>query len=107
MSSERVLTLGSKNDRDGVYISKLHYDLLSDFILSELDEQDDMPLSELLEEATRQFSDFSPGDLPWHFLRVKYDLEARGIIISKIQTRPVRAQLLRKVKKTAARNLFM
>lgn len=107
MSAERVLTLASKEDRGGVYISKFHYDRLSEFILSELEDKKDVPLSSLLEEAGRQFADFTGGDLSWHFLRVKYDLEAKGLITSKIQRQPQRTQLLTRVKKSTVRNLFM
>jgi len=96
---ERVLTFASKKDRGGVYISKLHYDLLSEFILSTLKDKEDVALPLLLEEATKQFYDFSPGDLPWHFLRVKYDLEVKGLIVTKIETQPHRTQLLRIRKK--------
>ncbi len=95
MNTERVLTFASKTDRGGVYISKSHYDLLSGFILSTLEEKEDVALPQLLEEAARQFYDFSPGDLPWHFLRVKYDLEAKGLIATKIERQPHLTQVLR------------
>lgn len=106
MNKERVLTFASKNDRGGVYISRLHYDLLSEFILSTLADKEDVPLPELLEQATRQFYDFSPGDLPWHFLRVKYDLEVKGLIATKIERQPHRTQLLRIKKKKNARDAY-
>jgi hypothetical protein len=64
------------------YISKEHYDCIAECILSAIDERENgvIALSDLIEHTHQKLSLKFHGDIPWHLIQVKQDLQARGII---------------------------
>jgi DNA-binding HxlR family transcriptional regulator len=68
------------DSRKGELIIKRVYEKWSRFILSSLDTEKDLTLSDLLERAHQDFKGINDHETGWHVLQVKRDLEARGLI---------------------------
>lgn len=76
---ESVVTL-RPDGRKGIVMMKSHYDVLSTFVLSTLESEEEVSLNGLLDRAHKDLVDTLDSDISWHVLQVKLDLEARGYI---------------------------
>jgi hypothetical protein len=81
--------------RYGVAIPRYHYNVFKEYILTELGVRKEVALDELLADAVRLFSPRFAAEVPWYFLTVKLDLEARGMIQVRIQTKGERRQIIK------------
>ena len=59
---------------------KSHYDQMASYILSLLDNDDNVTLNALVEKAQADIPDSIDSDIAWYILQVKLDLEARNLI---------------------------
>jgi hypothetical protein len=62
------------------WIDKTHYEKVYDFILNELQFCNSLMLPELIERAAIKLNRQLPVNLNWMVLRVKQDMEVRGVI---------------------------
>lgn len=95
----KTTLLADKRGRKTVTISTQVYESVSDFILSMLKETGEITFTSLLEQASQNASLPVEGDMSWSFLKVKRDLEARGIIKVSIGLGPKRIQMISLNKK--------
>jgi hypothetical protein len=70
--------------KTGVVMHEKIYAMVSEYILQAVYEEKELTLTNLLEKAELNFSDPLEGNLAWHFLHVKLDLEARGLLQVKV-----------------------
>ena len=70
--------------KTGVVMHEKIYAMVSEFILQAVYEEKELTLTSLLEKAELNFNDPLEGNLAWHFLHVKLDLEARGLVQVKV-----------------------
>jgi hypothetical protein len=91
--------------KSGVVMHEIIYQMISEFILSTIQKENELTITGLLEEADINFPDPLEGNLSWHLYHVKLDLEARGLLQFKmIETDTHRKrQVLRLTKKGMAR----
>ena len=66
--------------KKGTTMLKSHYDQMTSYILSLLDNDDQVTLNSLVEKAQTDISDSIDSDIAWYILQVKLDLEARDLI---------------------------
>ena len=78
-------------------VSKERYSLISGLILGILDQKPRLTIIELIEEIGKQIKDFK-GDLPWHVLHIKADLESRKLIRCQTGIGPERNQFIQKCR---------
>jgi|SRR5688572_6963385 hypothetical protein len=66
--------------KKGTTMLKSHYDQMASYILSLLDNDENVTLNSLVEKAQADISDSIDSDVAWYILQVKLDLEARDLI---------------------------
>ena len=78
---EKIQLLGIETRKIN-YITKEQYDHIAECILSAIDQEENgiIALSDLIEHTYQKLSPQFHGDIPWHLLQVKQDLQARGHI---------------------------
>lgn len=81
--------------RHGVSIPRHLYDIFKDYILKQIDLRKEVALDELIADAILVHSSRFESEVAWYLLTVKLDLEARGIIHVRIQTKGERRQIIR------------
>jgi hypothetical protein len=75
----RVVTLNSNGTR-GAVLSRKHYELMRNVIISIFDAVPEITFTDLVSRVT-QGNFIEPHDSAmWHLLKVKQDLQARGIL---------------------------
>lgn len=92
---EDLLVTYRPDGKKGVVITKGHYETLSTFILSLLDEENDQSLQTILHRAQNELVDSIDSDVAWFLLQVKLDLEAREFIRSVVAPYNKRVFLLK------------
>jgi hypothetical protein len=83
----------------GVRISKSKYILLRDYIVTQLNVRYEVTFQELLASSGREIPHSFGTELAWHLLVVKLDLEARGIIKTRISVQFERNQVIKLKRK--------
>lgn len=78
--NSEMIQLLREDGRKGEFLLKSQYDAWSLFILSTLDAEENLTLSDLLEKAHQKGSLASDNRTGWYVLQVKRDLEARGLL---------------------------
>ena len=91
MTDERILTVHPQGKK-GVNILKSKYDIIRNFILKTIEENEQISYSRLSDKAVEELTDFD-GKVIWYIVSVKLDLEARGIIERIPKTSPHRLRL--------------
>ena len=86
MTDERILTVHPQGKK-GVNILKSKYDIIRNFILKTIEENEQISYSRLSDKAVEELTDFD-GKVIWYIVSVKLDLEARGIIERIPKTSP-------------------
>ncbi len=66
--------------KQGVRIDRSKYDVMSAAILGVLKERGPMSFMKLNAAVERKLEGAFDGSIPWYFVTVKLDLEARGVI---------------------------
>ena len=77
---DEVVQLLRTDGRKGEFLSRTQYTTWSRFILSTLDTEEDLTLTDLLEKGSQRASAATEHDAAWYILQVKRDLEARGLV---------------------------
>ncbi len=85
-------SLLDKTSRNVGHMASAEYDLLHDFIMAELQTDEEISFDHLLLRAEQNKSMAGQGNLAWRLLLVKRDLEARGVICVKFEELPFRIQ---------------
>lgn len=76
---ERIVTLNADGTRGSV-LSKKYYERMREFIISAFDSAPEIAFTDLMAGMT-QFHVIEPYEnAVWHLLKVKQDLQARGIL---------------------------
>jgi hypothetical protein len=78
-NQEKILTL-NLGGKKGVNILKSKYDVVKDSIVSFLQKNKTLTMSELSKLVSDDISSTFEGKIGWYFMAVKLDLEARGEI---------------------------
>ena len=78
-------------------VSKETYSLVTGLILGILEQKQRLTIIELIEEIGTQAKGFK-GDLPWHVLHIKADLESRKLIRCQTGIGPERNQFIQKCR---------
>lgn len=92
--AERILTLNPDGTR-GAILSRRYYDLMRNFIISAFDTTPEIAFDELVGRM-RDFHSIEPYEKAvWHLLKVKQDLQARGILRVRFIGISPRQQMLR------------
>jgi hypothetical protein len=73
------LTL-NQNGKRGVVLSRALYDYLRDFIISTFDSKAEITFEELVNKAMDRKDVYANENSMWYLLKVKADLQARGIL---------------------------
>ncbi|WP_152286168.1 DUF6958 family protein [Flavicella marina] len=94
MKEEKITTLHPKN-KNGVRISKLKYEVIKEFILTTLQQQDEIQYKDLNTLANESLKNSFDGSISWYIVTVKLDLEARNIIERIPNTSPHKIRLKR------------
>jgi hypothetical protein len=68
------------SERKIVWMNKLHYQKVYDFILEEVRYYNSLLLHDLIEHASVKLNHQLPANLTWILLQVKQDMEGKGII---------------------------
>jgi hypothetical protein len=63
-----------------VWMNKIHYQKVHDFILDELKIYNSLCLNQLIEDASMKLNRQLPANLTWILLQVKQDMEGKGLI---------------------------
>ncbi|MEN0004361.1 MAG: hypothetical protein AAF798_09465 [Bacteroidota bacterium] len=93
MAEERIMTLHPQGKK-GVHILKRRYDLIRNFILEKLKQNEVMTFEALSDEAVKELSATFDGKVLWYITSVKLDLEARQEIERIPKTSPHQLRLL-------------
>jgi len=91
--------LNSKGKPSSVKISTASYESMREFILSLLQEQQEVTFNTLLDAAFQDKTLKYEGDLSWCLIQVKRDLEVRGIIEINFDATSSRVQTVKLVKR--------
>jgi hypothetical protein len=83
VKSTKISTLHPAK-KTGVVMHEKIYSRVSAYILKAVFEEKELTFTNLLERAEVNFNDPLEGNLAWHFLHVKLDLEARGLLQAKV-----------------------
>jgi len=87
LEDKRILTLHPQGKK-GVNILQRRYNLIKEFILKTLTEQDQISYQALDKLAVKKLKDTFDGKVGWYVVSVKLDLEARNIIERVPKTSP-------------------
>jgi hypothetical protein len=98
---ETILTLNQNGTR-GVILARDHYDCLRNFIISAFETKAEISFEELMDKAMRSNEVYSNENSMWYLLKVKSDLQARGILKVRFMGVSPRVQVLR-INKRALR----
>lgn len=79
-SSEKILTL-NLDGKKGVNILKSRYDMMSNAIISVLENKEQVTLVVLGNLVEADLHSKFDGKIAWYLMAVKLDLEAKGIIM--------------------------
>ncbi|MEO7990683.1 MAG: hypothetical protein ABI663_14140 [Chryseolinea sp.] len=93
------MKLLSMYNRTETHLPEDVYVSISDFIISKLVENEEISFHTLLDEALQSKSLKFEGNLGWCLLRVKHDLEARGVIQIKMKAGTERSQIIKLKRK--------
>ena len=74
------IELQTHNGKNKPAMPRKHYELLSEFILNILQQQERVNLMELMELANNKFNHQFNGEVAWQLLWIKQDMEVRGMI---------------------------
>jgi len=89
---ERIMTLHPAGKK-GVHILKQKYDVVKDFLLSQIEKYGEITYQLLSEIAEDELGPTFDGKVVWYVVSVKLDLEARGIIERIPKTSPHKLRL--------------
>jgi hypothetical protein len=91
---QQVLTL-TNNGSKGVVLKKKYYNIMRDFIIASFESRSQISFEFLMAKAA-QFNAIYPIDNSmWYLLKVKQDMQARGILRVKFIGSPPRVQMLK------------
>jgi hypothetical protein len=96
-NSEPEIIMWRANGRRGATILKKDYEAVSAFIFSLLQEKETIEIQQLVEEAKSTLPSVLGRDYCWCLLRVKHDLEAKGLI--RVTVQPDRTQFIKATRK--------
>jgi hypothetical protein len=80
MEGSNVILTQHPEGKKGVCISRTDYRLVSEAILSVLQQFEKLTLNELIDQVQRSVSLSLSNNIAWRILVVKLDLEAKGLI---------------------------
>ncbi|MTI32336.1 DUF6958 family protein [Xanthovirga aplysinae] len=84
---EKILTL-HPDGKKGVNILRRRYEVIKDFILKVIEEQQEISFEDLTDLAVSKLKDSFDGKVIWYMVTVKLDLEARKVIERIPKTSP-------------------
>lgn len=87
LDDTKIMTLHPKGKK-GVNILKGKYDVIKDFIIKTIQQQEVITYEALNDLAVEEFSPTFDGKVGWYVVTVKLDLEARGLIERIPKTSP-------------------
>lgn len=79
-TAEELMITYRPDGKKGIAMTRRQYDILSLFILTLLETDDDQTLQTILDRAQNELIDAIDSDVAWFVLQVKLDLEARDFI---------------------------
>lgn len=89
----KILTLHPQGKK-GVKIDIQKYEIIKEFIIKNLEENGEMTYEKLNELAILELKGKFEGSIPWYFVTVKLDLEARNIIERIPKTSPHKIKII-------------
>lgn len=89
----KILTLHPQGKK-GVNIDIQKYEIIKEFIIKNLEENGEMTYEKLNELAIIELNGKFEGSIPWYFVTVKLDLEARNIIERIPKTSPHKIKII-------------
>jgi len=87
MIEEKIITLHPQGKK-GVNILKRKYNVIKDFIINTISENNEISFEDLSKLAIGSLNKTFDGKVLWYVVTVKLDLEARGIIERIPKTSP-------------------
>jgi hypothetical protein len=89
-----ILTL-NQNGKRGVVLAREQYDCLRDFIISTFESKTEITFEELMSKAIDRKDIYANENSMWYLLKVKTDLQARGILRVRFMGVSPRIQILK------------
>jgi hypothetical protein len=89
---ERIRTL-NLDGKKGVNIPVRKYNQMKEFVLATLKKEKELTWQELVDIADKELEGKFDGNIGWHLISVKLDLEARGIVERIPNVSPQRLKL--------------
>lgn len=89
----KILTLHPQGKK-GVNIDIQKYEIIKEFIVKKLKENGEMTYEKLNDMAVVELKGKFEGSIPWYFVTVKLDLEARNIIERIPKTSPHKIKII-------------
>jgi hypothetical protein len=68
------------NNKEGVRMNRVQYDLLKEFILKVVDRENETTINDLIEKGKAEFGSDIQYNIGWAIYQVRLDLQARGLI---------------------------
>ena len=104
--NENIMVTLRPDGRPGVRMTRDDYNLLAEFILSQMQKYKEITIQELIEITEQEFASKFLSNTGWYALSVKLDLQAQGKIKSVQKRDPFRVNRtpslqLRKTPKNA------
>lgn len=90
---EKIVALNPDNNKKGVKISKVKYDVVRNAIIEALRFHGEMTFTELIESVNKKLQGSFDGSISWYTVTVKLDLEARNELVRVSRTNPQRLRL--------------
>jgi hypothetical protein len=103
--TERILTLNPDGSR-GAILSRRYYDLMRNFIIAAFDGAPEIAFNELMGRMAQVHFIEPYEKAVWHLLKVKQDLQARGIIKVRFIGLSPKQQMLKLNRKALRRFEF-
>ena len=94
------------NGKKGVLLPEQEYEEMKAFIISMVETRSEVSLAFLMHKAQEDQQMYPNGNALWHLLKVKQDLEARGIIKIRFIGVTPKVQMLRVNRKALAEKHF-
>jgi hypothetical protein len=97
-----ILTLNPHGTR-GVLIGRDHYDCMREFIISSFEDTAEISFNELIQRMSELNFNLPTETALWYLIKVKQDLQARGILKVSFVGAPPRIQILKLNRKALKR----
>lgn len=93
IDDDRIMTKHPQG-KMGVHILKRRYDLIKEYLLAKIQEEEVPTYESLNDRAVSDLGGSCDGKVPWYVVSVKLDLEARRIIERVPKTSPHKIRLI-------------